>query len=92
MIENKWSFDEIENQIEVINIRQGSFSKDRKMMLNSLFKYIIDYFLPNSAKHLMYAAEVSDLLKEEKKAEKTKKLTKYQMNEFLENENLEYVI
>ena len=38
LLENKSSFDEIENQVESINIRHGWFSKDRKLIINSLFK------------------------------------------------------
>lgn len=88
LLENKWSYDDIENQIEALNIRHGSFGKDRKILLNTFFKNIIDNILPNYAKYLMYAAEHAEI-KEEDRVEKLKKFSKYQLNELMESERLE---
>lgn len=88
LLENHSSFDDIENQIESLNIRHGSFGKERKIMLNSFFKNIIDNILPNYAKYLMHAAEHAEE-KEEDRVEKLKKYSKYQLNELMESERLE---
>lgn len=88
LLENNASYDDIENQIEMLNIRNGSFGKERKIMLNSFFKNIIDNILPNFAKYLMYAAEHHEETDDEK-VEKLKKFSKYQLNELLESEKLE---
>ena len=66
MLEHDSSVDDIENQIEALNIRHGSFGKERKILLNKFFKNIIDNILPNYAKYLMYAAEHADLSNEER--------------------------
>lgn len=88
LLENNGSYDDIENQIEALNIRNGSFGSERKIMLNSFFKNIIDNILPNYAKYLMYAAEHAGE-EDEERVEKLKKFSKYQLNELMESEKLE---
>ena len=88
LLENKSSFDDIENQIEALNVRHGSFGKERKILLNKFFKNIIDNVLPNYAKYLLHAAEHAEENTGEK-VEKLKKFSKYQLNELMENESLE---
>jgi len=73
LLENNSSFDDIENQIEALNVKMGSFGKDRILLLNFFFKNIIDYILPNYAKYLMHASEHTEE-KNEDRVEKLKKL------------------
>mmetsp|Transcript_25800 Transcript_25800/g.25613 ORF Transcript_25800/g.25613 Transcript_25800/m.25613 type:complete len:186 (-) Transcript_25800:320-877(-) len=88
LLENKSSFDDIENQIEALNIRHGSFGKERKIMLNKFFKNIIDNVLPNYAKYLLHAAEHAEENTGDK-VEKLKKFSKYQLTELMENGGLD---
>lgn len=88
MIENKSSQNDIENEIEALNIRHGSFGKERKILLNNFFKNIIDNVLPVYAKYLMYAAEHTDVTDDER-VEKLKKFSKYQLEELMKNDKLE---
>lgn len=88
LLENKSSFDDIENQIEALNIRHGSFGKERKIMLNKFFKNIIDNVLPNYAKYLLHAAIHAEETTGDK-VEKLKKFSKYQLTELMEKGGLE---
>lgn len=88
MLESGSHHDDIDNQIEALNIRHGSFGKERKILMNSFFKNIVDNMLPNYAKYLMYASELVEE-REEDRVEKLKKFSKYQLNELMENELLE---
>ncbi|CAI2379527.1 unnamed protein product [Moneuplotes crassus] len=88
LLENKSSFDDIENQIEALNIRHGSFGKERKIMLNKFFKNIIDNVLPNYAKYLIHAAANAEENAGEK-VEKLKKFSKYQLTELMEKGGLD---
>lgn len=90
LLENNSSLDDIENQIEALNIKHGSFGKDRILLLNWFFKKIIDHILPNYVKYLMYAAENAEVGEgEEDRVEKLKKFSKYQLNELMKSEKLE---
>lgn len=73
LLENKSSNDDIENQIDALNVRHGSFGKERKILINSFFKNVIDNVLPNYAKYLMHAAEIV----EEHEEDRVEKLKKY---------------
>lgn len=87
LLENESSHDDIENQIDVLNIRHGSFGKERKILLNSFFKNAIDNMLPDYAKYLMHASEIVEE-REEDRVEKLKKYSKYQLTELMENDRL----
>jgi hypothetical protein len=88
LLENKSHHEDIENQIDALNIRHGSFGKERKILLNSFFKNVVDNMLPNYAKYLMHAAENVEE-KDEDRVEKLKKFSKYQLTELMENDRLE---
>lgn len=88
LLENKFSYDDIENQIEALNIRHGSFGKMRKILLNYFFKNIVDNIVPTYAKYLMHAAENAEE-NEADRIEKLKKFSKYQLNELMSSEKLE---
>ena len=88
LLQNSTSNDDIENQIDALNIRHGSFGKERKILLNSFFKNVVDNMLPNYAKYLMHAAANLEE-KDEDRVEKLKKFSKYQLNELMEDDRLE---
>lgn len=88
LLENKQSTDDIDNQIEALNIRHGSFGTERKILLNSFFKNAVDHMLPNYAKYLLHAAENVEE-SEVDRVEKLKKFSKYQLDELMKNEKLE---
>jgi len=88
LLETNSSYDDIENQIEALNVRHGSFGQERKILLNKFFKNIIDNILPNYAKYLLHAADHAEDNTGEK-IEKLKKFSKYQLTELMENGGLE---
>jgi len=48
---------EMENIINALNIRTGSFGIERKNLINSLFKTIIEASFPSFVKYLFWGAE-----------------------------------
>ena len=47
---------EIENIIDSLNIRMGSFGVERKNLLNNLFKSIIEVSVPNFVRYLFWGS------------------------------------
>lgn len=47
---------DMENIINALNIRTGSFGIERKNLINSLFKTIIDVSFPNFVKYLFWGS------------------------------------
>lgn len=47
---------EMENIINALNIRTGSFGVDRKNLVNNLFKNIIEVSFPNFVKYLFWGS------------------------------------
>ncbi len=47
---------EMENIINSLNIRHGSFGVERKNIVNSLFKRIIEVTFPNFVKYLFWSS------------------------------------
>lgn len=88
LLENNSSTQDIENQIEALNIRHGSYGKEQKLLMNSFFKNVIDNILPNYAKYLLHASTDSEEQKSDSKLEMSKKLSKYQLHEMMVNEDL----
>lgn len=86
---------EIENIINALNIRTGSFGVERKNLINSLFKNIIQVSFPNFVKFLFWgssnnkgifediASSSSQMQDASLDSEKKKKhkLSKYQIEE-----------
>ena len=72
---------EMENIINALNIRTGSFGIERKNLVNSLFKTIIEVSFPNFLKYLFWgSAENKGLFDEAMPGssdDKKKKLSKY---------------
>jgi hypothetical protein len=48
---------EMENIINALNIRTGSFGIERKNLVNSLFKTIIEVSFPNFVKYLFWGSQ-----------------------------------
>lgn len=48
---------EIENIIDSLNIRMGSFGVERKNLLNNLFKSIIEVSVPNFVRYLFWGSQ-----------------------------------
>lgn len=48
---------ELENIINALNIRTGSFGVERKNLVNSLFKTIIEVTFPNFVKYLFWGSQ-----------------------------------
>jgi hypothetical protein len=46
----------MENIINALNIRTGSFGIERKNLINSLFKTIIEVTFPNFVKYLFWGS------------------------------------
>ena len=80
---------DMENIINALNIRTGSFGIERKNLINSLFKTIIEVTFPNFVKYLFWGSAESKGLFEDShpnsllgsssnmSEEKRKKLSKY---------------
>jgi len=71
---------EIENIINSLNIRTGSFGVERKNLINNLFKMIIEINFPNFVKYLFWGSAYNKGIFDEnlvELAEKKKKLSKY---------------
>lgn len=49
--------DEIANIIEQLRLRSGAYGDERKHLINSLFKNIIDASFPNVVKYLFWASD-----------------------------------
>lgn len=47
---------EMENIINALNIRTGSFGIERKNLINNLFKTIIEVSFPNFVKYLFWGS------------------------------------
>ena len=47
----------MENIINALNIRTGSFGIERKNLINSLFKTIIEVSFPNFVKYLFWGSQ-----------------------------------
>jgi len=76
----------MENIINALNIRTGSFGIERKNLINSLFKTIIEVSFPNFVKYLFWGSQESKGLFEDigyqastsmGPEDKRKKLSKY---------------
>lgn len=75
---------EMENIINALNIRTGSFGVERKNLVNNLFKSIIEVSFPNFVKYLFWGSSENKGIFDEScylEAEKKKKLSKYQLEE-----------
>ncbi len=71
---------EIENIINALNIRTGSFGVDRKNLVNNLFKNVIEVSFPNFVKYLFWGSTNNKGIFDDScmiDAEKRKKLSKY---------------
>ena len=79
---------EMENIINALNIRTGSFGIERKNLVNSLFKTIIEVSFPNFLKYLFWGSTENKGLFDEAmpgmSEDKKKKLSKYQVEEMKE--------
>jgi len=96
---------DMENIINALNIRTGSFGIERKNLINSLFKTIIEVTFPNFVKYLFWgSAENKGLFEDSNSSpsmyagagtpsamndEKRKKLSKYQLEELRNREGFE---
>ena len=95
---------DMENIINALNIRTGSFGIERKNLINSLFKTIIEVTFPNFVKYLFWgSAENKGLFEDSTYSssqygggsmgtmteEKRKKLSKYQLEELRNREGFE---
>ena len=58
-------------------VRHGIFGVERKVIINTLFKHLIDAVLPNPAKFLLHAST----REEQELKSKMKKYSKYQLSE-----------
>ncbi len=75
---------EMENIINALNIRTGSFGVDRKNLVNNLFKNIIEVSFPNFVKYLFWGSSENKGLFDDGAvldSERRKKLSKYQIEE-----------
>ncbi|CDW80244.1 UNKNOWN [Stylonychia lemnae] len=75
---------EMENIINALQIRTGSFGVERKNLVNNLFKTIIEVSFPNFVKYLFWGSTQNKGLFDDDgiiDAEKRKKLSKYQLEE-----------
>lgn len=77
--------DNIKNILDSLNLRHGSFGSERKILLNTLFKNLIENMLPFYAKFLMQVSEETEEENEDT-YEKQKKLSKYQLNEHMKKD------
>ena len=96
---------DMENIINALNIRTGSFGIERKNLINSLFKTIIEVSFPNFVKYLFWGSAENKGLFEDATSmfgssaggptsatmndEKRKKLSKYQLEELRNREGFE---
>jgi hypothetical protein len=83
-INNKGDACEMENIINALNIRTGSFGVDRKNLVNNLFKNIIEVSFPNFVKYLFWGSSQNKGLFDDNNlmdSDKRKKLSKYQIEE-----------
>ena len=94
---------DMENIINALNIRTGSFGIERKNLINSLFKTIIEVSFPNFVKYLFWrSSEGKGIFTDSSGAstttpdaegnltdEKRKKLSKYQLEELRNREDFE---
>jgi hypothetical protein len=91
----------MENIINALNIRTGSFGIERKNLINSLFKTIIEVTFPNFVKYLFWGSAENKGLFEDSSSmftgsalsqmsdEKRRKLSKYQLEELRNKEGFE---
>jgi|LauGreDrversion4_2_1035121.scaffolds.fasta_scaffold121732_3 hypothetical protein len=94
---------DMENIINALNIRTGSFGIERKNLINSLLKTIIEVTFPNFVKYLFWGSAENKGLFEDTTGtygtqpssiggmtdEKRKKLSKYQLEELRNREGFE---
>ena len=93
---------DMENIINALNIRTGSFGIERKNLINSLFKTIIEVTFPNFVKYLFWGSAENKGLFEDSSfghiggswaggmtEERRKKLSKYQIEELRNKEGFE---
>lgn len=75
---------EIENIIEKLRIRTGIYGEERKNLVNSLFKSVVDLSFPNIVKWLFLESEHEQGIFERLDREnyiKTKRMSKYKKDE-----------
>jgi hypothetical protein len=76
---------EMENIINALNIRTGSFGVERKNLVNNLFKSVIEVSFPNFVKYLFWGSSHNKGIFDDNNLlmdpEKRKKLSKYQIAE-----------
>lgn len=58
-VQNNAEEKEIENIINALHIRMGSFGVERKNLLNNLFKNIIEVSVPNFVRYLFWGSEAN---------------------------------
>lgn len=66
----------MENIINVLNFRMGSFGIERKNLINNLFKSIVDVSVPNIVRYLFWGSTMSKGIFANDN-DKKKKLSKY---------------
>jgi hypothetical protein len=49
----------MENIINALKIRMGTFGIERKNMLNNLFKYIVDVSVPTFVRYLFWGSAIN---------------------------------
>ncbi len=83
---------DMENIINALNIRTGSFGVERKNLVNNLFKTIIEVSFPNFVKYLFWGSAENKGIFDDASildAEKKKKLSKYQLEELKAKQGFE---
>lgn len=83
---------DMENIINALNIRTGSFGIERKNLVNNLFKSIIEVSFPNFLKFLFWGSAENKGIFDDSMildAEKRKKLSKYQLEEMRAKSGME---
>ena len=83
-INDKIDGSDLENIINALNIRTGAFGVERKNLINSLFKTIIEVTFPNFVKYLFWGSSENKGLFDDgqgSESDKRKKLSKYQIEE-----------
>jgi len=91
----------MENIINALNIRTGSFGVERKNLINGLFKTIIEVSFPNFVKYLFWGSSENKGIFDDSGSnptppmggfvaeDKRKKLSKYQLEELRSREGFE---
>ena len=90
---------DMENIINALNIRTGSFGIERKNLVNGLFKTIIEVSFPNFVKYLFWGSQENKGIFDDSmpmmpaggaiSEDKRKKLSKYQLEELRNREGFE---